>query len=66
MPSHSDAEYLREKAARYRKLAPQCETAMAAKLLELAIELEAKAAEIEAKSRPPRPLTRKQPNVVLH
>jgi len=54
MPSRSDVEYLREKAAQYRKLVPQCEAAMAAKLLELAIELEAKAAEIEAQDRLPR------------
>jgi hypothetical protein len=55
MPSRSDdAEYLREKAAQYRKLALQCETTVAAKMVELAIELEAKAAEIDARSRPQR------------
>jgi hypothetical protein len=45
MPSRSDAAFLREKAAKYRKLAARCETTVAAKMLEVAIELEVRAAE---------------------
>jgi hypothetical protein len=48
-----DAAYLREKAARFRSIAALCDAITAAKLLELSVELEAKAAEMEARSRPP-------------
>jgi hypothetical protein len=54
MPRHSDPTYLREKAAQFRRLAAQCETTMAAKLHAIAIELEAMAAGLESKTRPPR------------
>ena len=49
-----DAAYLREKATRFRSIAALCDPITAAKLLELSVELEAKAAEIEARSRPPK------------
>jgi hypothetical protein len=51
MPWHADVAYLREKAADLRRIAGQYETTVAAKLHEMAIELEAKAAEIEATNR---------------
>ena len=51
MPWHSDVAYLREKAEQFRKLATRYETPLAAKMLELAADLEAKAAEIEARNR---------------
>ena len=46
-----DAAFLREKAVRFRGIAAICDQLTAAKLLELSVELEAKAAEIEARSR---------------
>jgi hypothetical protein len=54
MPRHSDPAYLREKAAQFRRIAVTCEMTAAAKLHEIAVELEAKAAEIEARGRPAR------------
>ena len=44
----SDVVYLRKEAAQFRQLASLCEITVAARLLEVAIELEAKAAEIDA------------------
>jgi hypothetical protein len=52
VPTKHDAAYLREKAARFRGIAATCDTATAAKLLELSVELEAKAAAIEARLDP--------------
>ena len=50
-----DVVFLREKAARFASLALTCDNPVtAARLLELSVELEAKAAEIEARNRPPR------------
>jgi hypothetical protein len=47
-----DATFLRDKAARFRGIAAICDRLTAAKLLELSAELEGKAAEMEARSRP--------------
>jgi hypothetical protein len=41
---HNDPDFLREKAAQFRRLAPGCEPVAAAKLLALAVELETRAA----------------------
>jgi len=49
-----DARWLREKAAQFRELAKTCDPAMAAKMLELAIDLDAKAAELDAQNKSPR------------
>ena len=51
MPRRNDPAYLRDKAAQFRRIATTCEPTAAAKLYEIAVELEAKAAEIEAQSR---------------
>jgi hypothetical protein len=48
----ADAEYLREKARQFRKLAPELAAVYRAKMLELAAELEAKADEIEGRPDP--------------
>ena len=57
MPWRSEVAYLREKAVQFRKLAADYaadyNVTAAAKLYEIAIDLEAKAAEIEARNRPP-------------
>lgn len=51
----ADAEYLREKGRQFRQLAADCADApTAAKMLEVAGELEAKAAEIERRPDPRR------------
>jgi len=56
-----DAAFLRDKAARFRGIAAICDPLTATQLLELSVELEAKAAEMEARWRPasahlPRPI----------
>jgi hypothetical protein len=43
--------YLRERAARLRSVAPTCDVISGAKMLELAVELEAKAAALDQKLR---------------
>jgi hypothetical protein len=48
----ADAEYLRQKARQFRKLAPELAAVYRAKMLELAAELEAKADEIEGRPDP--------------
>lgn len=48
-----DAQYFRERAAHFRCLAPTCDVTMAARMLELSIELDAKATELEARSSDP-------------
>ena len=50
-----DADYLRQKASQFRRLAPECEPTISAKMLEVD-ELEAKADEIEKRSDPRRPM----------
>jgi hypothetical protein len=52
----ADAEYLREKARQFRKLAPQLEEPHRTKLLEVAIDLELKADEIETRPDPRQPI----------
>jgi hypothetical protein len=49
MPPLHDVEFLREKAARFRQLAQNCDARTAARLLEIAADMEAKAAELEAR-----------------
>ena len=55
----ADIAALRKHAAKYRQLAEARkavnQTRIAAKLMELVIELEAKAAELDATTRPPQP-----------
>ena len=51
--TRQDAAHLREKATRFRGIAALCDPRTAAKLLELSVELEARAAKMEAGSRPP-------------
>jgi len=51
----ADAEYLREKAGAFRRLATGYDAKTAAQLLQMANELEAKAAEIEQRPDPRRP-----------
>jgi len=41
------SEFLRERAAQFRRIASTCDLVAAAKLLELAIELDARAAELD-------------------
>jgi hypothetical protein len=53
MHQRRDVEFLREKAARFRQIAATCDAATAAKLLEIAADLEAKATEIEARQSKP-------------
>jgi hypothetical protein len=53
MPASSDVDFLREKAARFRQLAQTCDARTAARLLEIATDMEAKAAELEARRRKP-------------
>ena len=48
----ADADYLREKARQFRLIAVDCDPVNAAKLTEIAAELEAKAAEIEQRPDP--------------
>jgi hypothetical protein len=50
-----DADYLREKASQFRKLAPSLDEPSRTRLLEVAIDLEAKAAEIEQRPDPRKP-----------
>lgn len=56
---NADIAALRKHAAKYRQLADARkaadQTRIAAKLMELVVELEAKAAELEATTRPPQP-----------
>lgn len=49
-----DIGYLRQKAEQFRRLANEGKTAVSATLLQIAAELETKAAEIEAQLKPPR------------
>jgi len=46
----SDPKYLRERAAQFRRIAPTCDVVSAAKMLELAVELEARAASLDQQS----------------
>jgi len=41
------SEFLRDRAAQFRRIASTCDLVAAAKLLELAIELDARAAELD-------------------
>jgi hypothetical protein len=50
-----DADYLREKARQFRTLAPSLEEPSRTRLLKIAIDLEAKAAEIEQRPDPRKP-----------
>jgi len=54
----SDPKYLRERAAQFRGTAHTCDVRAAAKMLELAVELEAKAASLDQQrpKSPPSPL----------
>jgi hypothetical protein len=51
----ADADYLRTKARQFRALAASCDEVNGRKMLELADELESKAAEIETRPDPRRP-----------
>jgi hypothetical protein len=51
----TDADFLREKARAFRRIAAACDPVNAAKLTEAAGELEAKAAEIEQRPDPRKP-----------
>ena len=53
MPQRRDVEFLREKAARFRQIAATCDARIAAKLLDIAADLDAKAREIEARQAKP-------------
>jgi hypothetical protein len=48
----SDADYLRKRAAEFRKLATDHETPISAELMEIASSLDARAAEIEKRPGP--------------
>jgi hypothetical protein len=50
-----DADYLRAKALQFRLLAAEYKTPMSAKMIAVADELEARAAEIETRPDPRRP-----------
>jgi hypothetical protein len=50
-----DAEYLREKARRFRRMATDFDTPISASLLQIANELNAKADEIEQRPDPRNP-----------